>query len=195
MRSCGPLEPACNEADMSADIRPGSEGNARGTSGARRGYGSGSLYQRAGNWYGRWHIDGQRVKSKLGPVRPPGTREGMTRAQAERALRHMMTAAEALPVLAERVSVTEAGERLIEHLKGLGRRPTTLAAYRAALRSHLTPALGDMPLVKVAPEDVERFIGAERRRGVAAKTTLNALGFLSPGGRTRGARVWGEAQS
>jgi integrase len=67
---------------------------------------------------------------------------------------------------------------LIEHLDGLGRRPTTLAAYRAALRSHLTPALGDMPLVKVAPEDVERLIGAERRRGVAAKTTLNALGFL-----------------
>jgi hypothetical protein len=37
-------------------------------------------------------------------VRPPGTREGMTRAQAERALRRLMTAAEALPVLAERVS-------------------------------------------------------------------------------------------
>ena len=89
-----------------------------------------------------------------------------------------MSAAEAVPTLAARVTVTEAGERLIEHLEGLRRRPTTLAAYRAALRSHLTPALGDLPLAKVAPEDVERFIGAERRRGVAAKTTLNALGFL-----------------
>jgi hypothetical protein len=89
---------------MSTDMGAGSEGSARAPSGARRGYGSGSLYQRAGNWYGRWHIDGQRVKRKLGPVRPPGTRDGMTRAQAERALRRLMTAEEALPVLAERVS-------------------------------------------------------------------------------------------
>jgi hypothetical protein len=49
----------------------------------RRGYGSGSLYQRAGNWYGRWHVDGRRVKRMLGPVRPSGTRDGLTRAQAE----------------------------------------------------------------------------------------------------------------
>ena len=47
---------------------------------ARRDYGSGSLYQRAGSWYGRWWADGARVKRKLGPVRPPGTRDGLTRA-------------------------------------------------------------------------------------------------------------------
>ena len=47
----------------------------------RRGYGSGSLYQRAGNWYGRWYRNGERVKLQLGPVRPPG------RAMASRAPR------------------------------------------------------------------------------------------------------------
>jgi hypothetical protein len=57
----------------------------------RRGYGSGSLYQRGDNWYGRWHLDGTRVKRKLGPVRPEGTREGLTRAQAERELRRAMS--------------------------------------------------------------------------------------------------------
>ena len=90
----------------------------------------------------------------------------------------MMSTQEAIPTLAERVTVTHAGERLIKHLEGLGRRPTTLAAYRAALRAHLDPVLGDLALSTVSPEDVERFIAAERRRGVAAKTTLNALGFL-----------------
>jgi integrase len=157
---------------------PGLPAKAEGAGTARRGYGSGSLYQQAGNWYGRWHVDGKRVKRKLGPVRPAGTREGLTRAQAERELRRTMSAHEVLPAVAERVTVTQAGERLIRHPEGLGRRPTTLAAYRAALRSHLTPALGELPLGKVAPRDVEGFIAAERRRGVAPKTTLNALGFL-----------------
>jgi hypothetical protein len=109
---------------------------------------------------GRWHVDGKRVKRKLGPVRPAGTREGLTRAQAERELRRTMSAHEVLPAVAERVTVTQAGERLIRHPEGLGRRPTTLAAYRAALRSHLTPALGELPLGKVAPRDVEGFIAA-----------------------------------
>jgi hypothetical protein len=72
---------------------------AAGQSEVRRAYGSGSLYKRAGNWYGRWHADGRRVKRKLGPVRRPGTRGGMTRAQAERELRRLMTAAEALQSL------------------------------------------------------------------------------------------------
>lgn len=56
---------------MSAnDTASDSHGNGR--SPARRGYGSGSLYQRAGNWYGRWYANGERVKRKLGPVRQRG---------------------------------------------------------------------------------------------------------------------------
>lgn len=169
---------------MSAnDTASDSHGNGR--SPARRGYGSGSLYQRAGNWYeragnwyGRWYANGERVKRKLGPVRPPGTREGLTGAQAEREMRRLMAAEEVLPVLAERVTVTQAGERLLSHLEALGRRPTTLRAYGAALRKHLSPALGALPLSRIEPQDVERFIAAERRRGVAPKTMLNALGFL-----------------
>jgi integrase len=149
-----------------------------GEPGSRRGYGSGSLYQRAGNWYGRWYSNGERVKRQLGPVRPPGTRDGLTRAQAEREMRRLMAAADLIPVLAERVTVAQAGERLIAHLEALGRRPTTLRAYRAALGTHLAPALGELALGTVEPRDIERFIAAERRSGVAPKTTLNALGFL-----------------
>jgi hypothetical protein len=99
----------------------------------RRAYGSGSRYQRPGSWHGRWCANGERVKRKLGPVRPPGTREGMTRARAEQEMRRLMAAAEALPVVAERVTVTEASARLIAHLEALGRPPTMLRAYRAAL--------------------------------------------------------------
>jgi integrase len=163
---------------LTPNPKPPREVRGSGPPESRRGYGSGSLYQRAGNWYGRWYSNGQRVKRKLGPIRPAGTRDGLTRAQAEREMRRIMAAEELLPTLAERVTVGEAGERLVSHLEALGRRPTTLAAYRAALRTHLAPELGALPLSRVEPEDVERFIGSQRRRGVAPKTTLNALGLL-----------------
>jgi hypothetical protein len=109
----------------------------------RRGYGSGTLYQHAGNWYGRWRIDGRRVNRKLGAVRPPGTREGLTRAQAERALRQRMEAQFAEPSVAERLTVAEAGTRLLTHLEGLGRKRSTLQGYESFLRVHLAPFFGD----------------------------------------------------
>ncbi len=42
------------------------------------------------SWYGRWTVDGVRMKRCLGPKRIPSTRDGLTRAQAERELRRMM---------------------------------------------------------------------------------------------------------
>jgi hypothetical protein len=50
---------------------------------ARRSYGTGNLRARGGVWYGQWWIGGRRVQRKLGPVRPPGTRQGLTRKMAE----------------------------------------------------------------------------------------------------------------
>jgi hypothetical protein len=145
---------------------------------ARRGYGSGSLYQHAGNWYGRWRINGQCANRKLGPVRPHGTREGLTRAQAERALRRRMEAELAEPSVADRVTVGEAGARLLAHLESLGRKRSTLEGYESFLRVHLAPFFGDRPLQRIEPRDVEAFIAASRRNGQSVKSTLNYLGLL-----------------
>jgi integrase len=97
---------------------------------------------------------------------------------AEREMRRRMETELALPVPAQRITVLDAGERLLEHLEAIGRRPTTLNAYRAALRTHLSPALGSLILERVEPEDIERFIARDRRAGATPKTTVNALGFL-----------------
>jgi|tagenome__1003787_1003787.scaffolds.fasta_scaffold20958641_2 integrase len=145
---------------------------------ARRGYGSGSLYQRAGNWYGRWHVDGQRVKRMLGPVRPPGTREGLTRAQAERELRRRIETDLPEPSVAARLTVGEAGARLLAHLEGLGRKRSTLQGYESFLRVHLAPYFGDRPLARIEPKDVEAFIASCRRNGQSVKSTLNYVGLL-----------------
>jgi integrase len=144
----------------------------------RRDYGSGSLYQRAGNWYGRWYSDGQRVKRKLGPVRPPGTREGLTRDQAEREMRRRIEAELPAPSVADRLTVAQAGARLLVHLEGLGRKRSTMQGYESFLRIHLAPYLGDRPLARIAPSDVEAFIAACRRNGRSVKSTLNYVGLL-----------------
>jgi len=59
----------------------------------RRGYGTGHLYTKSGAYYGRWRtVDGRMLNRRLGKIRAPGTREGLTRSQAERELRRLQEA-------------------------------------------------------------------------------------------------------
>jgi hypothetical protein len=89
---------------------------------ARRSYGTGQLYvhtdaQVREIWYGRWYIGTKRIKRAIGPKRRPGTRDGLTRAQAEAELRRRMEATEA-PTPERAPSMEEAGERLIRSFRG-----------------------------------------------------------------------------
>jgi integrase len=145
---------------------------------SRRSYGTGSLYERAGNWYGRWWVDGRRVKRKLGPVRTAGTREGLTRAQAERELRRRIEAEAPAPAVPQRLTVQQAGERLIRHLVTLGRKRSTVEGYDSYLRVHLAPYFADRPLEAIDRDDVEAFMAHCRRNGQSVKSTLNYVGLL-----------------
>ena len=147
----------------------------------RRGYGSGSLYvsaNRAGeeSWYGRWWIEGRRVKRKIGPKRGEGTKTGLTRRQAERELRRLIDTERPTP--GSQVSVLDAGEQLIVKLGALGRKPTTLSTYRSLLRTHLR-MLKPEHLDLVRRPDVERLITEMRGAGTGPKTTRNAITLLS----------------
>ncbi len=77
----------------------------------KRSYGSGSVFVKGDRWYGRWWVGDRRVKRALGPVREPGSRNGLTRSQAEREMRRRMGSE--LPSVArhERPSVGDAGRR------------------------------------------------------------------------------------
>jgi hypothetical protein len=58
---------------------------------SKRPNGAGSVYVKHGSFYGRWRTtDGGLANRKLGLVRRPGTREGLTRTQAEKCLRELM---------------------------------------------------------------------------------------------------------
>ena len=57
----------------------------------RRPYGAGSLYARGDVWYAHWRADGGlQVKRRVGPMRVEGSREGLTRRQAEAELRRLI---------------------------------------------------------------------------------------------------------
>jgi integrase len=127
--------------------------------------------------YGQWKVGDRAVRRALGPARLPGTKEGLTDAQAERELRRLM--ASDTPVSPhERVNVGEAGERLLRHLAGVGRKSSTLSDYESMLRVHLAPHFGSKALGRIRPPDVDAYIAAKARVGQSPKTTRNQLSLL-----------------
>jgi hypothetical protein len=90
----------------------------------KRPYGSGQINEKWGAYYGRWRTpDGQRVNRRLGVKRTRGGSDGLTRAQAEQAMR--------------RLQAEDAARRPVEPTLCRNR----LAAKRAA--SLLLPRAGD----------------------------------------------------
>ncbi|HKG65614.1 MAG TPA: hypothetical protein VKB28_16210 [Solirubrobacteraceae bacterium] len=57
----------------------------------KRANGAGTVYIKNGSYYGRWvTLEGGRTNRKLGRVRKPGTRDGLTHTQAEKRLRELI---------------------------------------------------------------------------------------------------------
>src|SRR4051794_37467883 len=101
--------------------------------------GTGSLIRRRNadgseGWYGKWRIGGQQVMRRLGPVKAKGVRNGLTRAQADVALRREMTQPVSRPQSNGSLSVAAAGARHLEHKRSLGLKKATLMDYESSLR-------------------------------------------------------------
>lgn len=150
----------------------------------RRSYGTGTLYRRADShgrqwWYGRWHNGVSRPNRKIGAIRTRGGEEGLTRREAEGALRKLIENDQLKDAGAE-ITVSEAGDLLLQHLEVKGLKPTTLSTYDSALRTHLRqPPLGDLQLRNVSPDQVEVLLARMRRGDKAPKTIANAFKLLN----------------
>src|SRR4051812_809735 len=121
----------------------------------RRAPGTGSLIVRADSagretYYGKWNSDGRQVKRRIGPKRQPGSRDGLTRAQAEAALRKLMGEVTASAPVSERLDVAEVGERYMAHLHRAGRKRSTIVAVESALRVWLVPTFGGRALSAIS---------------------------------------------
>jgi integrase len=151
---------------------------------ARRSYGTGSLYTRADGtgrvmWYGRWWSGGSQFKRRIGPVRAAGAREGMTRTQAEKALRKLMGETQAHAPVCERLCIETLGERYVRELERQGRKHSTVVAVRSILTGRLMSFFGDKALASYKDRDVQAFVTLLESDGLSNKTIRNIVAVLS----------------
>ncbi len=147
----------------------------------RRSYGTGQLYTKHGAYYGRWRTsDGRKLNRRLGSVRLPGSRDGLTRSEAERRFRRLQQEEERRPrvVTDERVTVTEAADSLRRKLALEGARKSYLTGCSSMQQVHIEPRLGGQPLDKVATADVEAVASEMLADGLKQKSVRNVLVFL-----------------
>lgn len=117
------------------------------------------------------------MKRKVGPIRTPGRRDGLTKSQAEAELRRLMQAVHrASP--RERMTLEQAGEAYLAHVRDfLERKPSTVQDYRIILRQ-LSRFFGPKALDRIEPNDVTAYAASKTRDGLATKTVANHLNVL-----------------
>src|SRR5271155_4045475 len=118
---------------------------------ARRPYGAGSLYTRSDVWYAHWRTDGGRqVKRRIGPMRAEGSREGLTRRQAEAELRRLIAETGHIRMVpGDALTIDELGRRYLANLARQGRKKATTTAVRSILRVWLEPFFVDRDLRRI----------------------------------------------
>lgn len=144
----------------------------------KRAYGTGSLYEKDGDWYGRWRDATGRHARKLGRAKTGGSRDGMSQKQAEAALRKVLLEADSITHAAERLTVRELGTIHLATLENHGRKPSHIRASRYQLENHVYPLLGDENVSTVDSTDVRRIIDRMLTQGKSPKTVRNVAGTL-----------------
>jgi len=110
-------------------------------------------------------------------VRPAGSSDGLTRKQAEAALRRKMREVKVLAP-EERITFCEAAERYVHHVEHvMGRKASTVQDYRIMINRHLAPHFHTTAIERIKPEDVASYIATKSRDGLAVKTITNHLNF------------------
>jgi integrase len=149
----------------------------------RRGRGQGALIvkkDRAGRatYYGKWRVGQRQVMRRIGLRRRPNTRDGLTQVQAEAELRRLMAGESPVVGHADRRRLTDACELLAERKATLGRKKSTVDAYRSWNRVHFEAFFGGATVDRIDRRLVEAFDSDLTRKGLSPKSRRNALGIL-----------------
>jgi integrase len=149
---------------------------------AKRIAGAGHLYEKWGSYYGRWRtLDGRLLNRKVGLIRTVGTRDGLTRAQAEREFRRLQDAEERAPRPvrgADTPTVSQAADSLRQQLTVGGSRRSYLEGCESMQRVHIAPSLGARAVTEVTLAHVQALASTMLRAGSSPKTIRNVLSFL-----------------
>ncbi len=153
---------------------------------SRRSYGTGSVFihptVQPPTWYGQWWTpDGRRPKRKIGLARQPGSREGLTRTQAEARLREKMAEVRITPRASrERLDVEQVGRRYRLHIERKGRKRSTVQNVESEVRVHLAPFFAGRAMDAITTEDViDLVLLLEEGKELAPKTIRNIVATLS----------------
>lgn len=150
-----------------------------------RQYGTGSLSQRQNangdwSWFGQWWETPTKKRSrKLGPVRPPGGKDGMTRKAAEAKLREEMAKPVEADTPIDGVTFAMAGKTYRAHLKRQGRKKATIVAVESCLRVWVIPFFGATPIDQLTFRDIEKLIATMEDKGLSPKSIANYCGTIS----------------
>jgi integrase len=121
------------------------------------------------------------VNRKVGPARMPGSRDGLTRSEAERRFRKLQEREERQPArrrVGAAPTVMEACESLRRRLQVEGARTAYLQNCESMQRVHVEPALGRLAVDRVTTSQVDAFAAQMLSSGRAPKTVRNVLSFL-----------------
>lgn len=151
---------------------------------SRRARGTGTLRTRrrsAGGpetWEGQWRdAAGRQVSASLGPVRVGHSADGLTRQQAEAALReriaHTPTRAAGTTLTVDQVASV-----VLDRMRTRGRAGRSLADFRNARVNHFG-ALAGRSVGAVTRADVDRWVSGLVAKRLAPKTIKNVRGHLN----------------
>lgn len=106
---------------------------------------------------------------------PRDRSDGLTKAQAEKALRQIREIEAPRGVAPNRrVTMEEGGAELCRRLELKGRKKSHRLTVASDLRNHIVPFFGDRTLDRITPDDIERYI-AVKQRTLAIKTIRNHI--------------------
>lgn len=102
------------------------------------------------------------------------------RSDADRKLREVMAALDrGLPVDTSKITVAEFMERWLKDYATPHTRPRTAESYRVIARVHIVPHIGQLPLQKLQPADIQRMEAAILASGRSANTVQHVHRTLS----------------
>ena len=110
--------------------------------------------------------------------RKRGSREGLTRIQAERKLGELIAKMRSVPQQDKKVRFYDAVETYIRHVEGaLKRKPSTVQDYKSMLRCHLSTFFEGRTVDRIGVGDIEDYISKKASDGRATNTILKSVTF------------------
>lgn len=133
---------------------------------SKRGQNEGSIYKRKdGRWAGAVSLGYAEGKLKRKAV------YGATRKEVKDRITGILRDQQrGIPVIGERQTLGEFLERWLSDVVRPSVRPRTHTSYEQLVRLHLKPALGRLPLAKLTPQHVQRFMNEKLAAGLSART-------------------------